>query len=584
MLGHSKGEADLSRASGGLPLLDNHQRWASVASQIGVVEDVRLDEDGVIRGLMRFSQRPEAQAIRQDVLDGIIRGVSIGYSIDQLKLVEEKKNGASTYRAVKWRLLEGSLVSVPADATVGVGRSADQDANATVTIDLDDAASRAEESNVEDEKTTAAPANGAAPTVTVGEERDERASRVEALTELAQVMSRDADLAKWIRSGKSVEAVKTELLAEANQNLERIRQPAVDMSPAEEKQYSLIRAVSAVINGSWKGAEFEREVSEECEKKLPSNYQRRGNFLVPGNIGLGGTRTALAAGTANAADDVVFTEPGSFIELLRNRMKVKELGATMLSGLRGPVAFPKQATAGSVAWLGESAAVTESNLTTTQVLLNPKTLRARQAYTKQLFNEAVVDVEALIRADLASIMALEVDRVAIEGDGSSNSPTGILSTSGIGSVALGTNGAAPAFGDIVDLETEIAQDNADIASMAYLTTAGMRGQLKKTEQFSSTNGQPVWTGGREGEMNGYPAHVSNQVPSDLTKGTGTGLHAILFGVFSQLMIGEWGVLEVQVDPYTRADEGEVVLRTFQMVGLAVRHAQAFAAITDASVS
>jgi HK97 family phage major capsid protein len=299
---------------------------------------------------------------------------------------------------------------------------------------------------------------------------------------------------------------------------------------------------------------------------------------MPANVGV---RTALAVDGAGSGSEIVFDEPGSFIEMLRNRMKVKELGATMLSGLRGPVAFPKQSGAGSTQWLGESAAVTESNLSTAQVLLNPKTLRGKQSYTKQLFLEGVVDAENLIRADLAAIMALAIDLAAINGSGAANEPLGILNTSGIGSVAIDTNGGAPTYAKIVDLETEIAQDNADIASTAYLTTAVMRGKLKKVEQFATTNGQPVWTGGREGEMNGYAAHVSNQVPSTLVKGSSSDCHAIIFGAWNQLLIGEWGALEIQVDQYTRADYGEVVLRTFQMVGMAVRYPEAFAAIKDA---
>lgn len=571
ILDHDSKAVDLSRAKRGLPLLDSHDAYTSVTRQIGVVEDVRLDKDRVLRGMLRFSQRPDAQAIRQDVMDGIISNVSIGYRIDELVLEKSDKNKGETYRATKWRLLEGSLVSVPADQTVGVGRSADQDALPVAVRTLETAPEARSE-------TVETPAVAPAGAVMPGADRTADFQRTQELTELASLMKRDEKLGEWIRSGKSVDTIKTELLAEANRNLDMIRTPAVDLTEKEKKRYSLVRAVAAEIQKDWRGAEFEREVSDTIAKKLPGGYQRRGQFFMPANVGV---RTALATDGSGAGAEIVFEEPGSFIELLRKRMKVRELGATMLSGLRGPVAFPKQSAAGSAAWLSESGTVTETNLSTAQVALNPKTLRARQSYTKQLFLEGVVDAENLIRADLAAIMALAIDLAAINGSGAANEPTGILNTSGIGSVAVGANGGAPTYALIVDLETAIAEDNADIGATAYLTTAVMRGKLKKTEQFSSTNGMPVWTGGREGEMNGYAAHVSNQVPSDLVKGSSSDCHAILFGVWNQLLIGEWGALEIQVDPYTRGDQGEVVLRTFQMVGLAVRYAEAFAAIKDA---
>jgi HK97 family phage major capsid protein len=567
ILDHTKSAVDLSRAKGGLPLLLDHD----TREHVGLIEDVHLAADKVVRGMARFSRGARGQEVRQDVLDGIRTNTSVGYRIMELVLEKSDKKTGDTYRATKWQPMEGSLVAIPADITVGVGRSSDQDELPVVIRNLETAS----EARSETVETPAVAPSGA---VTAGADRSAEAQRSQELAELASLMQRDADLGGWIRSGKSYEAIKTDLMAEANRALEQIRTPAVDLTEKQKKEYSLVRAVAAEIRKDWRGAEFEREVSDAIEKSLPSGYQRRGNFFMPGNIG---TRTALSTDGAGSGAETVFTEAGSFIELLRKRMKVRELGATMLSGLRGPVAFPKQSGAGTLEWLGESATQTESNLSTAQVALNPKTARAKQSYTKQLFLEGVVDAENLIRNDLALIGALGIDLAAINGSGAANEPLGILNTSGIGSVAMGTHGDAPTYAKIVDLETEIAADNADIGTMAYLTTAQMRGKLKKTETFATTNGQPVWTGGREGEMNGYAAHVSNQVPSTLVKGNNSDCHAIIFGVWSQLMIGEWGVLEIQVDPYTRADYGEVVLRTFQMVGVAVRYAEAFAAIKDA---
>jgi len=592
ILDHSPEAVDLRRAERGLPLIDNHNTYSTVMRQLGVIEDVKI-ENGVVRGMMRFSQRPDAQLIRQDVLDGIITSMSIGYYIHELVL-EKSTDEADTYRATKWELRKGSLVCVPADTTVGVGRSADQDA-VPVRIRTLEAAPKGQEDAV----SVTTPAQSG-PQVTVGNDRDAAMESMRAIAELAKSHKLEHKLPEWIAQGRTVDQVKDEILEGVRAGTAMIRTPVVELTPKEQKEYSLCRAIVAASERDWSIAPFEREVSQDIERKLPAGYQRRGgtSFFMPSSISIlpfdpaaarahGGAhlRTAISAGGTGTGAETVFTEAGSFIELLRARMKVRELGASVLSGLNGPIAFPKQTGAGSFAWLGESGQVTESNLTTAQVALNPTTGRARQAYTKQLLAQSSLDVEMLVRMDLATIVALGIDLACIAGSGSSNQPTGILNTAGIGSVAIGTDGGVPTYDHMVDLETEIAVDNADIGTMAYLTTPGIRGKLKKTQMFSSTNGMPVWTGGREGEVNGYRADVSTQVPSNLTKGAAAGVcHAVLFGAWSNLIIGEWGVLEIQADPFTRGDYAEIVLRAFQMVGLCVRYPEAFAAIKDAKLS
>lgn len=449
----------------------------------------------------------------------------------------------------------------------------------------------------------------------------QRASQIADLCAAVGIGHRAGEL---IESGLSIEQVREKVRGEAEQGLRAMTAPAVDMSEREVKRYSLTRAIMnhAEKGEGWDG--FEREVSDQIRKNLPENYKPRGGIFVPvrraahatDHIGqrsllvnrleamvreqalplvakarllsqIDQMKAALDSGTSGAGQEVVFTEAGDFIDLLRARMKVAQLGATILTGLQGPVSFPKQSAAGSFSWVAEDPGsdLSDSDLTLTQVALNPKTGQSTTAYSRQLLAQGVIDVDNLVKNDLALITALGIDLAAINGSGASNQPTGVLNTSGIGSVAGGTNGLAPTYAHMVDLETEVATDNADIGAMAYLTTPGIRGKLKKTEEFSSSNGRPVWTGGMDGEANGYPAHVSTQVPSNLTKGTSSGVcHAIIFGVWSQLMLGYWGAYELVVDPYTKKKQGLIELTSFQMAGIAVRHPESFAAMKDALTS
>ncbi|HEX6924349.1 MAG TPA: phage major capsid protein [Longimicrobiaceae bacterium] len=422
----------------------------------------------------------------------------------------------------------------------------------------------------------------AEPRIAVGVDLAAERKRAQAISELCSMHGIGEKASDYIQSGATVEQVVADIRETAASNLQAMKASQMsEMSAAERRRYSLSRAILAAANDDWSDAGFEREISEHIRKNMPKDYKSRGGFFYP-------VRAALEVGTSTAGGNAVFTQGGDFIDLLRARMKVAELGATILTGLEGgTIAFPKQTGASSWTWVDENPGsdVADTDATIGQVLLAPKAGQTSTAFSRQLLQQASIDVEMFVRNDLTQVAALGIDAAAIAGTGTGNQPTGIIYTSGIGVVPGGTNGAAPDYEDMVDLETQIAVDNADIGSMAYLTTPGIRGKLKKTQQFSSTNGVPVWTGGRVGEVNGYPAHVSTQVPSDLSKGSASGVcHAIVFGVWSQLLIGYWGALELVVDPYTKKKQALIEVTSYQSVGIAVRHAEAFSAMLDALTS
>jgi HK97 family phage major capsid protein len=290
----------------------------------------------------------------------------------------------------------------------------------------------------------------------------------------------------------------------------------------------------------------------------------------------------LVVGTPTAGGNLVATDlmSQSFIELLRNKMIVRAAGATVLAGLVGDVAIPRQTGGATAYWVAESGAPTESQQTVDQVALTPKTVGAFTDISRKLLKQSSIDVEMFVRNDLATVLALAIDLAALHGSGASNQPTGIASTSGIGSVVGGTNGLAPAWSHIVDLESEVAIDNADVGALAYITNPKVRGVLKQTEKASGT-AQFVWERGSQ-PLNGYPAFVTNQVASNLDKGTSVGVcSAIFYGNWADLLIGMWGGLDVLVDPYTGGTAGTVRVIELQDVDIAVRHAQSFAAMLDA---
>jgi len=216
--------------------------------------------------------------------------------------------------------------------------------------------------------------------------------------------------------------------------------------------------------------------------------------------------------------------------------------------------------------------------------LTPKTVGAFTDFTRRLLLQSSIDVELFVRMDLARVLALEIQNGAFNGAGSSNEPTGLLNIVGLGSVAMGTNGGAPTYDMCVDLETAVANVNADVGNLAYVTNTKVRGKLRKTQEFASTNGKAVWTSGSErgiGEVLGYDAYVTNTIPANLVKGTsGAACSAAIFGNWSDFVVGMWGGVDIMLDPYANATSGGKRIIALQDVDFNVRNVASFATAED----
>lgn len=374
------------------------------------------------------------------------------------------------------------------------------------------------------------------------------------------------------------------------------------LSNQEIRRFSMVRLLNALATpsdpGAQRAAAFEFEVCAETAK-LQGKATR--GAIIPMNVGMSPGRRAqlegegrslilpaeittrdLTVGTNNAGGYAVATDllSGSFIDMLYNAMALASLGITRLDGLQGNISIPKKSAGATAYWVAESGSPSESQPTLAQVTMSPKTIGAYTDYSRRLMLQSSLSVEQFVRNDLAQALALGLDLAGIHGTGSSNQPTGILATSGIGDVAGGTNGDSPTWADIVALESAVSVANAAIGNLAYLTNAKVRGKLKTTEKASST-GQFVWGDGAN-PLNGYNAVVSNQVSSALTKGTADSIcSAILFGNWADLMLGLWGGLEILTDPYTGSTSGTVRVVALQSADYGVRHAGSFAAMQDA---
>jgi len=355
---------------------------------------------------------------------------------------------------------------------------------------------------------------------------------------------------------------------------------SIGMSDADVGRYSIVRAIRAAADGDWSNAGLEREASLAVAKRLGRAPR---SFFLPNDVAEAREQRDLLKGTTTAGGFTVATDllGASFIDLLRNKMVVKQAGASVLDGLVGDVTIARQSAGATGYWVAENVAPTESQQTLEQVALTPRTVGAYTDISRKLLLQSSIDVEALVRNDLATIIAIEVDRVALHGLGSAGQPTGVDHTTGIGSVAGGTDGLAPTYAHIVGLETEVAIDNADTGKLAYITNTQARGKLKGTLVTATYGDRMIWVDGST-PLNGYPAFITNQVSRVLVKGSsGAVCSAIFFGNWGDLLIGMWGNVDILVDPYTGGNAGTVRVIVFEDVDIGVRHPESFAAMLDA---
>ena len=364
-----------------------------------------------------------------------------------------------------------------------------------------------------------------------------------------------------ISEGVSIEEFRGQLLEEIG-SIGAVEDQEIGLSRKEVGKFSMMRAIHALANPTDRRAQeaaaFEFEASRAAAQQYGVTAQ---GIMLPAEV-LRNWKRDMSAGSDGdlIAEDFKGEE---FIDALRNASSVMQAGARMLGGLSGDVKIPKKTAASTAAFVAsEGTAAAESEMTIGNVSMAPKTLGAFTDVTRQLLIQSSLDVEALIRDDLAQSIATAIDKAGLEGSGTSGNPEGILNTTGVNQV---TNFAAanPTFAEVVTLETAVAEDNALMGNLSYILPASMYGALKTTEKATNTAQFVVEPGGT---INGYQGIVSNQA----TAGN------LYFGNFSDLLIGMFGGLDIVVDPYSNSTSGTVRVVALQSVDVAVRHAVSFA--------
>jgi HK97 family phage major capsid protein len=607
ILVHEKGAMDLSRMNDGAPWLWGHDP----NKVLGVVEKAWLGDDRRLYSTVRWSPNTldkgnEEYKRRQDIQAGITRNVSFAYEI---KDIDERADG---FYVTSWPVLEVSSVSVPADQSVGLGRSMDEPApepepiteptaptELTVTIDPESIKSAVSEAllsmQLQHAERADTPVQTPMTTETINVAEVQSEARLAERDRVASIKSmcdqfQLSDLAeKLINDDASIDAAREVVMGQLGMRKVQFEGKVHDagaadlgLSKREVKRYSFLRVAQYLADPNPRTAEaagFELEVARAAQAK----HSRSANgVLIPWEV-LSSNRAAETPGQSVG----VFGDGGAlvgsnrldaqFIDLIRNRSAFLNSGLTMLSGLEGNVEIPKKLGSSTYYFVGENAEVTNSKLGFGLVNMIPRTIGVRVPISRRMMIQASPDVENLVRIDMAESVALGMDSTIGYGTGSNGQPLGIINTTGIGSVTLdgGADKAFPAslgggthdcgvWGNYVDLETALAANNLDAGSMSYVMNSVVKGALKQTLRASAAGSDYIMTDA--GEVNGYSVVVSNQMQTN----------DVLFGNYSDCVVGMWSGLDVVIDPYTQSASGQVILTVHQDFDVAVRRPQSFA--------
>jgi HK97 family phage major capsid protein len=346
----------------------------------------------------------------------------------------------------------------------------------------------------------------------------------------------------------------------------------LELTSTEKRRYSIRNAINidaARRAGDRRANSFELEISQEIEKHLGeihSGYERKGGVLIPTGIALGQPqeRAGLDTKTPTKGQELTFDEFGSFIDLLRPRSWVLALGATFLPGLKGDVGFPREETGGTVTWALENpgADVAAVDMTLGQVWLTPRTAQSTTSYSRQLLAQSTPAVDQVVAADIAKNHAGALDKAALQG--TAPAPVGIMNQS------IQTADFAATFNYIgaVQMEFMLLTANAggNGSGLAYLADpTWARGY--KTTPIGAAIGMPAWA---DGKVNGYRAEISQNMPAG----------SFLLADWPELLVGEWGMLEIITDPYAKKKQGMIEVTSFLLTDAELKHVKSFVKATN----
>ncbi len=310
-----------------------------------------------------------------------------------------------------------------------------------------------------------------------------------------------------------------------------------------------MRAIICQIPNLNVDAGRERELSAELARRSGRRFE---GMAIPLAIFRRPVRheervlTTAAPGGGPGSNIIATDHMGAqFIDILRARMVVRQLGATVLNDLRGNVDIPRLKASGTAGWVAENAAISAADHQFEKAQLTPKHVGALAEFSRNMLLQSSPDIEALVRSDFADILAQAVDQAAINGGGS-NEPDGILQTSGVDTSVSMSSG--PTWATVLQLIETV--ETANSMGSAFATNPSAVRKMRSTAKVSSTDSVMIMEA--PAMLAGFPLASTTNVPSTLTDGASPETldrSALIFGNWADLLIGYWSVFDLLVNPY-----------------------------------
>ncbi len=595
ILDHSEQALVADRLKTGASFRDMHY-----GDQVGIISSYSFTDTRKLKIGINFSpHNPRAVMLYKEYRDRLRKNSSVRFIIHELKL-ERTVDNTDYYRAIKWEFVHGAAVPDGADNNVGMDRNFNKNIyqlNQRSSIVKTPEETAAEEKAKELERAAAEKAAQLA----IKQERDQEVKIAIARAKVSLKTEQGNLLDRVFEKGgpdQALSAISIFTMARDYQkefgddiNLTELADKYVAIGTSDRKFGDMItdllalksqRAVSGTLDGLDKkdrqafsiaklidACAPDSKVNIDRELGMIKEYEQQNNISLVGKRGgrvipyamLYDKARTLITSTPTSAGNLVATNliASEFIPLARNKAIVDQLGIRIFPNLVGNQAIPTQTATANGSWMtDEVTPPSASDLTTGQKTLTPRTFKVKAAFSRLAAMNTTPGIEQVAVDDLLNVVALARDKSVHHGAGSvSSEPTGIIATAGVG---LGTVKTSWTFADIVAMETSAAAANLDVASSAYVTTATIRGTLKTTEK-SLNYPLMLW---ENNQMNGYQAKVTNQI---------TAGH-IFFGDYSQVILGEWGGIELVYNPYTY-DGAIMQVSAYLTMDVVVRYALAF---------
>ncbi|MGV7194302.1 phage major capsid protein [Xanthomonas axonopodis] len=329
------------------------------------------------------------------------------------------------------------------------------------------------------------------------------------------------------------------------------RAAAPNRADNQEQRVSLLDVLRAGIEGrALSGAAAE----QHAEMERRHGPAKHGGILVPLSA------FEKRANTTATAPELIATQHRAdlYIGPLRNSLLVQRLGVRTLTGLTGNVSIPKAGAGLSSGWVAEGQPLPESQMDFESVTLTPRHVGGITEMSRQLIQQSAPAIEDLVREELSFAVASAIDKSIIAGTGANGQPQGIIGRTGV----LTVTELPGSWSAVLDIEQKLAALN--ITPSGWYTSPGILTTLRKVLKAPSAGSDYVATTARIGEL---PVASSNAAPTNTA----------ILGDWSQVLLGQWGAVEILVNPYAETPyrRGGVLVRAMATVDVAVRHEAAF---------